>query len=119
MIAGSFRNTVLQHLDPDTLGRLQLRRVQLPLRYSLEVAGKTIDHLFFLEEGIGSMTTCFENGAQVETSMFGYESVVGVSALMGTKHSLNSIFMQSAGFGYLSPVKAAPQKSHPKGRFQP
>ena len=64
------------------------------------------------------MTTCFENGAQVETSMFGYESVVGVSALMGTKHSLNSIFMQSAGFGYLSPVKAASQEFHRNGQFQ-
>ena len=30
------------------------------------------------------MTTCFENGAQVKTSMFGYESAIGVSTLMGT-----------------------------------
>ena len=31
------------------------------------------------------MTTRFENGPQVKTSTFGYESAVGISALMGTK----------------------------------
>ncbi len=107
MHAGAFKNTILQHLDPGTVSRLQLRKIELPLLYNLEVPGNAIERLFFIEEGIGSMTTCFVNGSQVETSMFGYESAVGVSALMGTKHSLNAIFMQLSGYGYASPVQAA------------
>ena len=64
------------------------------------------------------MTTCFESGAQVETSMFGYESAVGLSALMGTKQSLNAIFMQLAGYGHASPVKAAREEFQRNGSFQ-
>lgn len=113
-----FRNTLLSHLDGETIGRLQLRRVELPVRHELERPGTGIAHIFFIEEGIGSMTTRFEDGTQVETSMFGYESAVGVSALMGTKHSLNAIFMQLAGHGYASPIRAARQEFQRAGRFQ-
>ena len=118
MNAGPFKNSLLQALDAATISRLQLRPIQLPLLHTLEAPGQSIDHLFFLEEGIGSMTTCFENGAQVETSMFGYESVVGVSALMGVRHSLNRIFMQLAGYGFAAPVQAAREEFRRNGRFQ-
>ena len=113
-----FKNTLLLHLDPETVSRLQLRRVQLPVRHKLESPGSGIDHVFFIEEGIGSMTTRFEDGTQVETSMFGYESAIGISALMGTKHSLNGIFMQLAGYGYASPIRAARQEFQRAERFQ-
>ena len=33
------------------------------------------------------MTTIFPDGAEVEVGMFGYESVIGVSALTGTIQS--------------------------------
>ena len=107
MATAPFNNTLLNHMGSDVITRLQLRRVELPLKFELEVPGEGINSIFFVEEGIGSMTTCFDNGMQVETSMFGYESAVGVSALMGTKHSLNRIFMQLAGYGYASPLRAA------------
>lgn len=118
MHAGPYRNTLLRHLEPNSLERLALRPVNLPLLYDLEEPGQPLHHLYFLEKGIGSMTTCFENGSQVETSMFGYESVIGVSALMGTRHSLNRIFMQLAGSGYASPVNAARQEFQRGGHFQ-
>lgn len=114
----SFRNTLLRHLDADTIHRLQLRRVELPVLHTLEHPGSRIDHLFFIEEGIGSMTTRFEDGIQVETSMFGYESAVGVSAMMGTKRSLNGIFMQLAGYGFASPVRVALEEFRRGERFQ-
>jgi CRP-like cAMP-binding protein len=103
----TYTNTVLQHLDSHIIKRLELRRVTLPLRRVLQSPGQTIDHIYFVEAGIGSMTTSFANGAQVEVGMFGYESVVGVSALMGTKKSLNHIFMQVSGHGFSSPLEAA------------
>jgi hypothetical protein len=113
-----FRNIVLKHLDTDSIARLRLRRIELPLLYDLEKPGSAIEHIYFLEQGIGSMTTCFENGSQVETSMFGYESAIGISALMGTKNSLNRIFMQLAGFGYVAPLEAVEEEFSRNGRFQ-
>lgn len=118
MSLGPFKNTLLQHLGPETLDRLQLRPVALPLFHELEIPGKSIERLVFLEEGIGSMTTAFENGSQVETSMFGYESAIGVSALMGVKHSLNRVFMQHEGHGYASPILAARAEFRRNGKFQ-
>lgn len=118
MPSGPFNNTLLQHLDPATIGRLQLRPVDLPLFHELETPGGSIEQIIFLEEGIGSMTTAFENGAQVETSMFGYESAIGISALMGVKHSLNRIFMQLAGSGYAAPVQAARTEFLRNEKFQ-
>ena len=118
MNATAFNNTLLRHMDSQTVARLQLKKIDLPLGHELEGPGKGIDHIFFVESGIGSMTTCFENGAQVETSMFGYESAVGVSALMGTKHSLNRIFMQLAGHGYAAPIRAAREEFKRGESFQ-
>ena len=118
MSIGPFKNAILQHLDTGVIGRLQLRRVELPVRYNLEVPGQIIRNLFFIEDGIGSMTTEFANGVQVETSMFGYESIVGVSALMGVKQSLNRIFMQLAGYGYTCDVARAQSEFRTNGLFQ-
>ena len=118
MPAGPFTNTLLQHLDKETIDRLHLRRIELPIRFELEAPGRKIDHVYFVEKGIGSMTTSFQNGAQVETSMFGYESAIGVSGLMGVKHSLNNIFMQLGGHGYTAPIEAARTEFRRGGQFQ-
>lgn len=118
MSSSPFRNTLLQHLEPETIARLHLRPIVLPLFYELETPGKSIENIIFLEEGIGSMTTAFENGSQVETSMFGYESAMGVSALMGVKHSLNRVFMQLGGHGFASPVQAARAEFRRGATFQ-
>ena len=107
MNSTAFANTVLQHLDLDSIERLQLHPEKFPLRHNLQSPGKTIDHIYFVEAGIGSMTAVFRDGCQVEVGMFGYESVVGVSALMGAKKSLNHVFMQLGGYGYSSSLAAA------------
>ena len=46
------------------------------------------------------MTTTFSDGGQVEVALAGSEAVLGASVLMGTKLSLNRVFMQVAGHGY-------------------
>ena len=113
----TFTNTLLKHLDHETIERLKLRRVQLALRQDLEIPGQQIRHIFFVEQGIGSMTTVFKDGFEVEVSMFGYESAVGISALMGTKHSLNRVFMQLAGYGFASPLSASLKEFARHGEF--
>lgn len=107
MDAHPFRNKLLQHLDPETIQRLRLRPVKLEVGHEIENPGSSIDHLFFVEEGVGSMTTTFKDGSQVEVGFFGFEGVMGASGLMGTRRSLNRVYMQIAGNGFTSPMLQA------------
>jgi CRP-like cAMP-binding protein len=115
---GTFKNTLLKSLDADIITRLQLRRVEFELQHELEFPGSPIEHLFFVEEGMASITTTFKDGDQVEVGMFGYESVIGVSALMGTKRSLNRVYTQIAGYGYSCTIEAARREFQLCGAFQ-
>jgi CRP-like cAMP-binding protein len=118
MSSKAFRNTVLSRLPPESVNRLQLQRVEMGRRYNVESPGQEIRHLFFLEAGIGSMTNQFSDGSEVEVGMFGWEGVMGVSALMGTRRSLNHVYMQLPGWGYCTTRELA-QKEFQRGeRFQ-
>ena len=102
-----FKNTLLQHLDDGIIERLALKPVTFEVRHEIEYPGRPIEHLFFVEEGMASMTATFQDGSQVEVGMFGYASVIGVSALMGTKLSLYRVYTQIEGSGYCCEIAAA------------
>jgi CRP-like cAMP-binding protein len=118
MPAVTYRNKLLQNLSPEIIQRLSLKRVDLELGREIEYPGSAIRHVFFIEDGLGSMTSTFQDGSQVEVGMFGYESVIGISALMGTKRSLNRIYMQMPGFGYMVPTELAQAEFSRGGDFQ-
>lgn len=118
MISKPFKNTLLKALDDDVIDRLCLVPVTLELGHEIEFPGQTIDNLFFVEEGMASMTVTFRDGSQVEVGMFGYESVIGISALMGAKTSLNRVYTQIAGYGYCSSRELAKKEFGRCGRFQ-
>jgi hypothetical protein len=113
----SFQNKLLRNLDASAIERLGLRPTTLPLRQELESPCTLVDNLIFIEDGFASMTATFHDGAQVEVAMFGYESVVGTSALLGTKRSLNRVYMQLGGHGFYSPIKAARKEFELHARF--
>ena len=113
-----FKNTLLKALDGDIIERLRLQPVKFELNHEIENPGDPIDNLYFLEEGMASMTTTFKDESQVEVGMFGYESVIGVSALMGTKKSLNRVYTQIAGHGYSCRVEDARREFRLGGYFQ-
>ena len=113
-----FKNTLLKALDGDIIKRLRLQPIKFELKHEIENPGDPIDHLYFVEEGMASMTTTFKDGSQVEVGMFGYESVIGVSALMGTKESLNRVYTQIAGHGYTCHVEDAKREFRLGGHFQ-
>lgn len=113
-----YKNTVLSTLNADVISRLNVQPVKFELKHEIEYPGKAIDYLYFVEEGMASMTTTFRDGSQVEVGMFGYESVIGVSALMGTKRSLNRVYTQIAGHGFASDVEAARREFARGGDFQ-
>ena len=86
-----FKNTLLRRFGAQLIERLRLKPIRFEVGREIEDTGKRIANLYFLEEGMASMTTTFLNGRQVEVGMFGFESVIGVSALMGTRQSLNRV----------------------------
>jgi CRP-like cAMP-binding protein len=102
-----FKNTLLRALDAEAIARLRLSAIKFELKHEMEYPHRAIKHLYFLESGMASMTTTFKDGSQVEVGTFGYESVIGVSALMGTHKSLNRIYTQIAGHGYYCTIEAA------------
>jgi|HubBroStandDraft_5_1064220.scaffolds.fasta_scaffold23578_3 CRP-like cAMP-binding protein len=113
-----FKNTLLKSLDKQTILRLGLNPVKFELNHEMEYPHRPIKHLYFLESGMASMTATFQDGSQVEVSTFGFESVIGVSALMGAKKSLNRVYIQIAGHGYSCPIEAARKEFRLGGDFQ-
>jgi CRP-like cAMP-binding protein len=114
----TYKNVLLQNLELEAIARLRLHRVSFAINHEIEFPGHAIAKLFFVEEGMASMTTTFKDGSQVEVGMFGYESAIGISALMGTKRSLNRVYTQIAGWGYSTTVELARREFELGGRFQ-
>jgi hypothetical protein len=112
-----FKNKILSLLEPETIQRLALKPVKLLSGTEIENPGKPIAHLVFIEDGIGSMTNTFQDGYQVEVGLFGYESVMGSSALIGTKRSLNKVYMQMDGYGFACRTAEAIVEFRRFGRF--
>lgn len=114
----SYNNLLLKALNSNTIDRLALVPVVFEVEHEIESPGKAIRHLYFVEEGMASITTTFSNGARVEVGMFGYESFIGVSGLMGTKQSLNRVYTQIEGRGYSCLLEAASREFKRGGLFQ-
>lgn len=113
-----FHNTLLRALPPEILTRLDLHPVELELNHQIEWPGSPIERLTFVERGMASLTVSFGDGSQVEAGMFGFESVIGISALMGTKESLNRVYMQIGGNGYTCSIKNARAEFERGAEFQ-
>lgn len=63
------------------------------------------------------MTTTFHDGKQVEVALCGSEAVLGASFLMGTRRSLNRVYMQIAGYGYRTKSAVAADEFKLHGEF--
>ena len=113
-----FVNSLLRAMENETITRLHLSPIQFERGHEMEYPHRPITHLYFLESGMASMTATFQDGSQVEVGTFGYESVVGASALMGTRESLNRVYTQIAGHGYSCPIDAARREFRLAGKFQ-
>jgi CRP-like cAMP-binding protein len=116
--AVKFKNTLLKALEEDVISRLHLYEMTFDLNYQIQFPGSPIERLYFVEEGMASMTTTFRDGSQVEVGMFGYESVIGIAALMGTKKALNRVYTQIAGKGFYCSIESAMKEFNRNGSFQ-
>jgi CRP-like cAMP-binding protein len=117
MQATHFKNLILRGLTSQAIARLRLRRVTFPVDYEFECPNGPIERIVFIEEGLALMTILFHNGSQVEVGMFGPESAIGLSRLLGVGRSLNSIAMGIAGWGYVALMDSAWREFHFGGQF--
>ena len=106
----SYRNTVLSLLPPDSIARLQLTSVHLHTGQTIEFPTQNIEHLVFLERGVAGTTTSFQDGSEVGVQMSGFESVLGMAFLMGSRTSPNHVSMQISGHAYMSQNVLAAQE---------
>lgn len=105
-----FKNLILQSLEADAIARLELHPAALEREQEIATPGGTIRKVSFIEDGIGSMSTSFADGSEVQVALFGCESVIGASGLMGTTVNLNRVFMLVAGSGYECPLAKAAEE---------
>lgn len=95
-------NQLLASLAPADLALLKpdLERVELPLRRQLELRGRAIEYVYFLERGLASMVVSAGAHHNIEVSIVGKEGMTGVPLLLGIERPVHETFIQTAGHGW-------------------
>ena len=95
------KNRLLARLAPKDLDALRphLAALDLPLRFSLERPGRSIESVFFPESGIASVVAVQANETRIEIGLIGSEGMSGVAIVLGNHQSPNETYMQVAGAG--------------------
>jgi CRP-like cAMP-binding protein len=94
------RNRLLAALPHEILSNLQphLKPVSLPRGRVLCDADEPLKCVYFVEAGIVSMVTVFEDGTTPEMATVGREGVVGIGPLLGDEHALGRYVVPVPGF---------------------
>jgi CRP-like cAMP-binding protein len=85
-----------------------LETVELQFKQDLEFPNTPVENVYFPESGVIS-TVLRSHDEQVEVGLIGREGVTGLSILLGTDSSPNSVYVQVAGQG--SRISAADFRS--------
>ncbi|OWO92292.1 Crp/Fnr family transcriptional regulator [Rhizobium esperanzae] len=97
-----FENQLLARLPADELSAVipHLEPIELPLAFLIVSARQKIEHVYFLESGLGSIVTVSRKGRKAEAGMFGREGFAPTPPAVGFGLSLNEVVVQSPGKGY-------------------
>ena len=81
----SISNRLLVALAAENLDLLRphFQPVSLPHKQTLSKPGTSIEHVYFVQQGMVSLVQPLENGAMIEVGMIGNEGFVGVPVLLG------------------------------------
>src|ERR1700722_19690384 len=93
-------------LDDWPLVAPHLERVTLKERQVVEVPGKPITHVYFIEIGVVSVVVVNAEDHRIEVGVIGNEGMTGVPLVMGDIRAQHSAYMQIAGNGYRIPAAA-------------
>ncbi|WP_245293704.1 Crp/Fnr family transcriptional regulator [Rhizobium bangladeshense] len=100
------RNKLLRRLPEEAFDHIasDLTPVDLPVRWSLVEPNQPIEHVCFIESGLGSMVAVAPNGIGIEVGQIGYEGISGYSVVLGVDRTPNQTFMQVSGNGLELPT---------------
>jgi CRP-like cAMP-binding protein len=92
-------NLLLARLPPADLAPLLARCQPVPLtrRFMMMERDQPIEHVFFPEGGVSSLTTSMKDGSTVEILTVGREGMVGIELFMGAPIATVDGFVQVAG----------------------
>jgi CRP-like cAMP-binding protein len=84
------RNGLLAALPHEVLSSLRpyLKPVSLPRGRVLCDAGEPLKRIYFIEAGVVSLVTVFEDGTAPEMATMGREGMADIAALLGGEHAL-------------------------------
>jgi CRP-like cAMP-binding protein len=90
MVRGNPRNWLLAALPHDVLSSVQphLKPVSLQRGRVLCDVDEPLRHVYFVEAGVISLVTVFEDATTAEMARVGCEGVVGIGILLGGEHAL-------------------------------
>jgi CRP-like cAMP-binding protein len=100
--AGAARaNRLLSLLSKSDYAQLgpHLSPVKLRYKQSLYRPGRTIEHVYFIERGVGSLVNLMANGDASEVGTIGNEGVVGLPIIFGDKRAPTTVYVQVPGHG--------------------
>ena len=85
-----FKNRLLAAVPQDVLSSLEphLKPVSLTRGRVLCEIDEPLERVYFVEGGVVSLVTVFEDGSTAEMATVGREGVVGIAALLGGEHAL-------------------------------
>jgi CRP-like cAMP-binding protein len=106
--SNSFRNALLRRMPVADLERLEpdIERCILEVKTPLEVSGRPIKAVYFIEEGIASVVAKTPSGNDAEVGFIGYEGMTGSALVMGDDRSIHECYIQVAGAAAKIPVGA-------------
>jgi len=94
-----FANRLISTLPAEAIAALAplLEPVMLEVRQSIELLGKPISHVYFVETGMISVVAKSEGQRGTEVGMIGSEGVTGCSIALGDDRSALETFVQIPG----------------------
>jgi CRP-like cAMP-binding protein len=98
----NFQNQLLARLPSAELAMVvaKLEYIELPRSFVLATSKQQIEHVYFLEEGIGSIVAVSPEGQKAEAGMFGFEGFAPTPPAVGSTRSFHEVVIQSHGFGH-------------------
>lgn len=90
------RNRLLSILPSADFDRLRpdFQRLSLGFRQVLERPNEPIEHVYFLEPGVGSIVAVTTGGDRLEVGIFGPEGMSGLAVVQGSDRSPHETFVQ-------------------------
>ncbi|MFC5991976.1 Crp/Fnr family transcriptional regulator [Limoniibacter endophyticus] len=102
MSSASYQNNLLARLPAAEIASLEpfLEPVELRRGYLLAVPHQTIEYVYFLEQGLGSIVSVSPEGQKAEAGMFGYEGFSPTPPAVQSALSFHETIMQASGHGH-------------------